>query len=170
MIYMHSGEQKCQNGPENQMVSKLCLDNRKFFQTAWGGGYWMHPECPDTEQTSGDYSDVIISARVSQITSITVVYSTFYSGAGQRKHQSSTPLAFVQWIHRWPVNSPHKWPVTWKVFPCDDAIMTSLSQVSSLHSVSCLSVVSPGMILGLHPANERLCYFVTKSLIGWLQA
>ena len=28
----------------------------------------------------------------------------------------------------------------------------------------------PGLILGLHPANERLRYFVTMSLIGWLQA
>ena len=34
MICMHSGEQKRQNGPENQMISKLCLENRKFFQTA----------------------------------------------------------------------------------------------------------------------------------------
>ena len=34
MICMHSGEQKRQNGPENQMISKLCLENRKLFQTA----------------------------------------------------------------------------------------------------------------------------------------
>ena len=34
MIYMHSGEQKRQNGPENQMISELCLENRKYFQTA----------------------------------------------------------------------------------------------------------------------------------------
>ena len=27
----------------------------------------------------------------------------------------------------------------------------------------------PGLILGLHPANERRCYFVTTSLIGWVQ-
>ena len=27
-----------------------------------------------------------------------------------------------------------------------------------------------GLILGLHPANERRCYFVTTSLIGWAQA
>ena len=51
-----------------------------------------------------------------QITSLTIVYSTVYSGADQRKHQSSMPLAFVRGIHRWPVNSPHKWPVTRKMF------------------------------------------------------
>ena len=59
----------------------------------------------------------------SQITSLKIVYSTVYSGADQRKHQSSAPLAFVWGIHRWPVNSPHKGPVTRKMFPFDDVIM-----------------------------------------------
>ena len=57
------------------------------------------------------------------ITSLTIVYSTIYSGSDQRKHQSSTSLAFVRGIHWWPVNSPHKWPVTRKMFPYDDIIM-----------------------------------------------
>ena len=34
-----------------------------------------------------------------------------------KKHQSFASLAFVQGIHRWPVNSPHKWRVTRKMFP-----------------------------------------------------
>ena len=38
------------------------------------------------------YSDVIMSAMVSQIPSLTTVYSTVYSGADQRKHQSSASL------------------------------------------------------------------------------
>ena len=50
-------------------------------------------------------------------------YSTVYSGADQRKHQSSVSLAFVLGIHRWPVNSPHKSPVTRKRFPFGDVIM-----------------------------------------------
>ena len=58
-----------------------------------------------------------------QITSLTSVYSTVYSGADQRKHQNSAALAFVWEIHRGPVNSPHKWPVTRKMFPFDDIIM-----------------------------------------------
>ena len=62
-------------------------------------------------------------AMASQITSLMVVYSTVYSGEDQRKYQSSTSLAFVRGIHRWPVNSPHKRPVTRKMFPFDDIIM-----------------------------------------------
>ena len=50
-------------------------------------------------------------------------YSTICSGADQRKHQSSPSLAFVRGIHRWPVNSLHKVPVTWKIVPFDDVIM-----------------------------------------------
>ena len=60
------------------------------------------------------YSDVIMSTMASQVTSLTIVYTTVYSGADQRKHQSSASLAFVRGIHWWLVNSPHKWPVTRK--------------------------------------------------------
>ena len=64
-----------------------------------------------------------MGAMASQITSLTIVYSTVYSDADQRKHQSSASLAFVRGIHRRPVNSPHKWPVTRKMFPFHDVIM-----------------------------------------------
>ena len=69
------------------------------------------------------FNDVMMSTVASQITSLTIVYSSVYSGAGQRKHQNSAPMAFVRRIHRWPVNSPHKWPVTRKIFPFDDVII-----------------------------------------------
>ena len=62
------------------------------------------------------YNDVIMDEMASQITSLTIVYSTVYSGPDQRKHQSSALLAFVRWSHRWTVNSPHKWPITRKFF------------------------------------------------------
>ena len=68
------------------------------------------------------YTDVTIGAMSSQITSLTIVYSIVYSGADHRKHQSSASLAFVRGIHRWPANSPQKWPVTRKLFPFDDVI------------------------------------------------
>ena len=51
-------------------------------------------------------NDVIMGTMASQITSLTIVYSTVYSGADQRTHQSSASLAY----------SPHKWPVTRKCF------------------------------------------------------
>ena len=61
-----------------------------------------------------DYYDVIMDAIASQIISLMIVYSTVYSDADQSKHQSSASLA---------LNSPHKWPVTRKMFPFDDVIM-----------------------------------------------
>ena len=60
------------------------------------------------------YCDVTMTMMASQITSLTVVYLIVYSDADQRKHQSAALLAFVRGIHRWPVNSRHKGPVTRK--------------------------------------------------------
>ena len=60
------------------------------------------------------YLDIIMSARASQITVISIVCSTVCSGANQRKHQTSTSSAFVEGIHRCPVKSPHVGPVTLK--------------------------------------------------------
>ena len=90
-----------------------CLDNQCFgsINTPW------------TNKTSDHYGDVIMGAITSHITSLTIVYSTVNSEADQRKHQSSASLAFVRGIHRGPVNSPHKWPITRKMFPFDDGIM-----------------------------------------------
>ena len=74
---------------------------------------------------SVNYIDVIMGGIASQITSLTIVCSTVYSDADQRKHQSSSSLTLVRGIHRWPGNSLHKWPVTRKMFPFDDVIMGS---------------------------------------------
>ena len=71
------------------------------------------------------YNDVIMSAMTSRITSLHIVYSSVHSGADQRKHQSPASLVLVRGIHRWPVNSQHKRPVTRKKFPFDDVIMST---------------------------------------------
>ena len=86
-----------------------------------------------------------MSAIASQITSLTIVYSTDYPGADQSKHQSSASLAFVWGIHRGPVNSPHKWPVTRKMFPFDDVIMA----YSGAESIA-------GSVLAQHGFHRRL--------------
>ena len=86
------------------------------FMTIINYNHEFHFELPH-------YTNVIMGTIASQITSLTIVYSAVYSGADQRRHQSSASLAFVRRIHRGPVNSPHKWPVTRKMFPFDDVIM-----------------------------------------------
>ena len=84
---------------------------------------------------SGMQDDVMMSAMAFQITGVQIVYSTVCSVADQRKHQSFASLAFVRGIHRWPVNSPHKGPVTRrKMFPFDDVIMSSITQSQSTYT------------------------------------
>ena len=63
------------------------------------------------------YNDVILNASASQITSLTIVYSTVYSGIYERTHQSSASLAFVRGIHRGPR----------KMLPFDDVIMNEIT-------------------------------------------
>ena len=80
------------------------------------------------------YGDVIMGTIASQIISLAIFYSSAYSATDQRKHQSSASLAFVRGIHRWPVNSPHKGPVTRIYFH----LMTSW-YCQANHRVSCSS-------------------------------
>ena len=99
------------------------------------------------------YNDVIMGAIASQLNSLTIVYSIVYWVADQRKHQRSASLAFVWGIHRGPVNSPPKWPVTRKMFPFDDVI-THWSRVTHM-CVSSLTII--GSDNGLSPVWLVAC-------------
>ena len=114
-----SAEFNEKNSKHGSYVSEICALVTLYQQTIYGAvgleyGIVSH---------SSHYNDVIMSTMVSQITSLTIVYSTVYLGADQRKHQSSSSLAIERGIHRWPVNSPHKWPVKRKMFPFDEITM-----------------------------------------------
>ena len=61
-----------------------------------------------------DYNDVIMSVMASQITSLTIVYSTVYS---RRRSKKTSKLRVTG----------HKGPVTRKMFPFDDVIMNVAS-------------------------------------------
>ena len=84
---------------------------------------------------------MMMGVIASQIISLTIVYSIVYPDSDQRKHQSSALLAFVRGIHWALVNSPHKWPVTRKMFPFDDVIM-------------CLCVTRPQWLNTLEPDKK----------------
>ena len=65
-------------------------------EPSWSAGSWgIHDDV-----MTWHYIDVIMTTIASQITSLTVVYSTVYSDADQRKHQRPASLAFVWGIHR----------------------------------------------------------------------
>ena len=75
-----------------------------------------------------------MGAMASQTTSLTIVYSTVYSDADQRKYQSSAWLACARGFHRVLVNSPHKRTATgkvsisWRHHDCFSAQIPSLSR------------------------------------------
>ena len=95
------------------MLSLICT---------WTNG-WVNNRDAGDFRRHRTYYDVILMIKASQITVVCSVCPTVGSGADQRKHQSSASLAFVWGIHWWPVNSPHKRPVTRNMFPFNDIIM-----------------------------------------------
>ena len=108
-------------------------------------------------QTTTHYSDVIMGTMPSRITSLTTVYSTVYSGADQTKDLSSASLAFVWGVHQWPVNSPHKWPLTRKMFPFDYVIMVFRARICELNFVHfCFDCLMERVLLEI---NETIAVF-----------
>ena len=89
-----------------------------------------------------------------QNTSPTIVYSTVYSGA-DKKNQSSASLALVRGIQQWLVNSPHKGPVTRKMFPFDDVMMNGLAieTQQEIYAKKCISQKTFNCIF----VNENYC-------------
>ena len=143
------------------------------------------------------YNDGIMSAIVSQITSISIVCSTICSGAVQRKHQSSASLAFVcvcvcecvcvcggggggggGEIHRRPMESPHKGPVTQKmIYPVlwlwggqrNYIYIDSLVQDCSVFGALAMGFLQPctkpsiwDYICLLHPPNMQIVQFLSS--------
>ena len=95
----------------------------------------MHPGTLDQY-----YSDAM-GAMAFQITGVSIVCSTVWSGTDQRKHQNSASLAFVKGIHRWPVDSPHKRAVTQKMFSFGDVVM----HLHNMYGRICSQPLAPWM-------------------------
>ena len=97
----------------------LCLKFRGFL--------WIMIEDMQSQALIGfsfiHYSDVIIHTMAFQITCVSIICSTVYLGADQRKYKNSVSQAFVRGIHRSPMDSTHEGLTTRKMFPFDDIIM-----------------------------------------------
>ena len=104
----------------------------------------------------------------------------------RRKYQSSASLALVWGIHQWPVNSPHKGPVTRKMFPFDDVIMIAADKMipyccqhrKMLNTLRFIFIIRTAYIALLkanrhHPQGEDLsaacCHTVTRTWLVWLE-
>ena len=83
-----------------------------------------------TAPAAPHYDDVIMGAIASQITSLTIVYSTVYS----KKISKLRLTGLCAGNSPGPVNSPHKWPVTRKMSPFGDVIMREFDQTLQIHA------------------------------------
>ena len=108
-MHFHEFTEVCSQGSNYQSIS-----------IGWGNG--LAP-IRRHQNVISHYSDVIMSAMVSQTTGVSIVYSTVCLGADQRKYESSALIAFVSEIHGWPLGSRHEGPVTRKMFSFDDVMM-----------------------------------------------
>ena len=94
--------------------------NRSFVRLARALSYFgtkgFYPYPPH-------YNDVIMGEIASQITSLTIVFSTVYSDADKKNPSQLRVTGLCAGNSPGPVNSPHKWPVTRKMFPFSDVIM-----------------------------------------------
>ena len=116
------------------------------------------------------YNDAIMSTMASDITSLTIVYSTVYiRGVDQRKHQSSASLAFVRGIHRSPVNSPHKGPVTRKCFHLMTPSCWDIAQGASGIADIAVHVLNVIVLFSLLISCWTMCFpLVTSGMVQLL--
>ena len=126
-------------GHGRQPWDDLCENNGVLFSLR------ANPITGTISAARNHYGDVIMSAMASRITGVSIVCSNVCSGEDQMKRQSSASLVFVRGIHRSPVDSPHKGPVTRKVFPFDDVMMMIQNAYGSGHEVG--SVLLPGFAI-----------------------
>ena len=99
------------------------------------------------------YNDVVMTMMASQITSLTVVYSTVYSDA-ERKTSKLRVTGLCVGNSPGPVNSPHKWPITRKMFPFDDVIM-GLVQGCNISSALVIKYCSLALTIDLCMMNNN---------------
>ena len=148
------------NNPDHSIIFGTSINQfHPGFWNVFCPQYVCLQDCPQ------HYCDVIMGPMASQITSLTIVHSAVYAGADQRKHQSSASLAFVRGIHRGPVNSPHKWSVTRKMFPFNDVIM-NIKQLIWEFVKYCLCLTSENHCM--YPALYFIIHFTQyKRFFNW---
>ena len=82
------------------MKVRLKVSSAKRRPFCLGPNVLIHRQLLPPNRMQSHYTDVIMGTVAPQMTSLTIVYSTVYSDADQRKHQSFASLAFVWGIHR----------------------------------------------------------------------
>ena len=92
--------------------------------------------------------------------------------ASQIIGKSSTSTACLRWqqhhwpfVTRWLADSPHKGPVTWKAFTCDDELLIQ-NFTAMVASHGDWRVVSPPLMNGIGAANTWSSLFTRDPQLG----
>ena len=101
-VHLSISPRRGMRSPKDQL-EKIRKDKVRIWQ--WQiNSVSFKPKNWNINEREKRYSDIIMRAMVSQITGVTIVYSTVCSDADQRNNHSSASLAFVRGIRRWPLN------------------------------------------------------------------
>ena len=132
-MYRHSmGNFTCPKvGPDN--TKSLCIDHS--FGYPFIEAYIACIVC-----LLSHYKGVIMGTIASQITSLTIVYSTVHS---RRWSKKTSKLRVTGFCAGNSPGIPHKWPVTWNMFPFDDVIIP----IHCIHFTSVIDIHTPQVML-----------------------
>ena len=111
------------------------------------------------------YNGVIMSAMASQITGVLIVCLIVCSGAEKNisKPRVTGLCERNPPVHRWAVNSPHKGPVTRKIFSFDDVIMNNDVACSAHGGFRCTTWQAPKLHITESPLHTEVQWYWTDS-------
>ena len=133
--------------PDNKIIQVIIKDKGRKHVTK-GEDICVHQENLD----NGNERDGVSNHR-----RLDCLYSPLFRRRS-KKNQSSASLAFVRGIHGWPEKSPHKGPVTRKMYQYDDVIMQLVLRSSVGVSIASLSIYWHG---SRKIRNANYCYSLT---------
>ena len=166
---------RTQQAPHRMPMKWGCRGWREVFYgdfdaiSSYVGHLWINYIFQNTVKCNSLY--------LPQIHASATVCSAVCSGVHKKKYHSSASLTLMREIHRWPMGSPQKRPVTQKLFPSDDvmqksfveSVMVTVASLVSWEESSATGVLSFGFLCTIHPPfQDNIISYSHGTHIYWL--